>query len=102
LDIRPAEVTGNGRHSDYKVQSVIFLKEKWTVKDAKKWLRQNKYKAPKVDRKGKYFYFRQIEPEDVEREGFTEYRTKPLFEFTDFKKKEMENSGIALILVYKK
>ena len=82
---------GTVKKSKYVVQSVIFSKDKWTTPKAKAWLRQHSYKAPKVDKKEEHLRFRQLEPDYVEKEGYTEYRTKPL-----------DETGISLILAYKK
>jgi hypothetical protein len=76
---------------DYIVQSVIFAKDKWTTPKAKKWLKEHQYKSPAVDKKENVLRFRQIEPDYAEKQGFTEYRTK-----------DLEDSGISLILAYKK
>jgi len=85
--------TGAGlSQENYVVQSVIFSTDKWTTTKAKKWLKENNYKVPSVDKKEEHLRFRQSDPNKVESEGFTEYRTKPLG----------EDSGISLILAYKK
>ena len=76
---------------DYIVQSITFDKDKWTTPKAKKWLKEHQYKTPAVDKKENVLRFRQIEPDYAEKEGFTEYRTK-----------DLEDSGISLILAYKK
>ena len=78
------------KDNKYKVQSVVFDSDKFTIPMAKKWLKENSYIAPKVDREANTIRFRQIEPTTVEKEGFTKYRTK-----------ELGNSGIKLILAYK-
>jgi len=76
---------------DYIVQSITFDKDKWTTPNAKKWLKEHQYKSPAVDKKENVLRFRQIEPDYAEKEGFTEYRTK-----------DLEDTGISLILAYKK
>lgn len=76
---------------DYIVQSVVFSKDQWTTPKAKKWLKENGYVSPKVDRKTNTLRFRQRDPDEAEKEGFTEYRTK-----------DLSDSGIQLILSYKK
>ena len=76
----------------YQTQSVIFRDDKWTVARAKKWLKDNEYIVPKVDKTENYLRFRQITPEFAEAQGLTEYRTKELG----------DGSGISLILVYRK
>lgn len=79
------------KDKDYLVQSVVFDKDKFNVQQAKKWLKDNKYKSSKVDKQENTLRFRQEDPNKVEKKGFTEYRTK-----------DLENSGIKLIIVYKK
>lgn len=81
---------GEGMESKYVVQSVIFKKSKYSVASAKKWLKDNKYKSPKVDETENMLRFRQMSPKMVDKKGYTEYRTKPL-----------GKSGIELILAYK-
>jgi len=76
--------------SDYKVQSVIFPKEKYSIKEAKKWLKENGLKSPKVDEKTNFYRFRQIDPHYIETEGYTNYITK-----------KMGDSGIEMIIAYK-
>ncbi len=83
--------TGAGMNSDYIVQSIVFNKDKWTTPKAKKWLKENNYVSPKVDKKENTLRFRQKDPLEAEKEGFTEYRTK-----------DLGDSGIQLILSYKK
>jgi len=84
-------ITEGAGVANYVVQSVVFSKDKWTTPKAKKFLKENQYKSPKVDKTDTQLRFRQIEPDKVESDGFTEYRTK-----------ELGDAGISLILVYKK
>lgn len=56
-----------------KTQSVRFDKEKYTVKQAKKWLKSKGFKYGKVDSSGNYHKFRQIDPK-----GFDIFRTKEI------------------------
>jgi hypothetical protein len=81
---------GEGMESNYVVQSVIFKKSKYSVASAKKWLKDNKYKSPKVDETENMLRFRQMSPKMVDKKGYTEYRNKPL-----------GKSGIELVLAYK-
>ena len=82
---------GNGTYKkDYVVQSIIINKDKYNLVEARRWLKQQGYPIPKVDSKGEFYRFRQLRPEVVEKMGFTEYRTKNL-----------GDSGVQLILVYK-
>lgn len=75
---------------DYLVQSVIFKKSKYSLEEAKKWLKENKYKDKGVDEKKEFWRFRQLNPATVKQKGFGHYITKPL-----------NNSGVELIIVYK-
>ena len=67
--------------SPSKVQSIIFQKDKWNVKTAKKWLKEHQYQGLTPDIKPSTIRFRQIEPT----------------EFKDFKIKNITN-GILLVL----
>jgi hypothetical protein len=75
---------------DYLVQSVVFKKSKYSLEEAKKWLKENKYKDKGVDEKKSFWRFRQLNPMTVKLKGFSHYITKPL-----------ETSGVELIIVYK-
>ena len=44
------------------IQSVIFSKDKWSLEDAEKWLKDNGYKYSKMDEKEKTYRFRQEDP----------------------------------------
>ena len=75
------------KHKDsHIVQSVTFDSKQWTTKEARKWLKDNNYISPKVDRKLNTLRFRQRDPEEF-REGF-KYTTHRL------------PHGIHLIIVY--
>ncbi len=52
------------------VQSIIFERKKWTITKAKKWLKDNDYISPKVDKTKKFLRFRQRSPR-----GFKKFRT---------------------------
>jgi len=83
------DIEGGGINSI--VQSVIFHKDKHTIKDAKKWLKEHKYKHPKIDDTDNTYRFRQINPSTIKKKGYTIYKNKPL-----------GNSGIILVIAYKK
>ena len=53
-----------------QVQSVIFEKSKYSVTEAKKWLRDNGFVAPKVDKTDRYLRFRQKEPSYFDESSF--------------------------------
>jgi len=82
--------SGGSKSENYLVQSVVFKKSKYSLEEAKKWLKENKYKDKGVDEKKDFWRFRQLNPMTVKRKGFGHYITKPL-----------ENSGVELIIVYK-
>jgi hypothetical protein len=64
-EVREAEKAGG------KVQSVIFDSEKWTLADAKAWLKDHDFASPKVDETENSYRFRQAEPG-----GFKRFVTK--------------------------
>jgi hypothetical protein len=74
---------------DYLVQSVIFDKSVFTARSAKKWLSASGYKSPKADETAHYIRFRQVSPTEAKRQGYTDYRTKPL-----------GNGDVKLVLAY--
>ena len=84
-------IHGTGIHQKhgkrYKVQSVIFDSKKWTVTKAKKWLSENNYISPKVDKKLSTLRFRQLNPEDYKGWRYTTHRLP---------------DGIDLVIIYKK
>ena len=45
-----------------KIQSIVFSKKLWTLKECRKWLRQHKFKSRKVDEKKLTWRFRQTSP----------------------------------------
>lgn len=45
-----------------EVQTIIFDRSKWTIGEAKKWLRNHNYKVPAVDTTDDYHRFRQSPP----------------------------------------
>ena len=56
-----------------KVQSVIINKDKFTKREANKWIKDNKYINKKVDITKNYYRFRQFTPKKGDK-----YRTKDL------------------------
>jgi hypothetical protein len=87
-------VEGVGIHKsdNYYIQSVVFDKEKFDVKGARKWLKENNYIARKPDVTETQIRFRQVNPKYIEQKGFTKFRTKRIG----------RKSGISLIISYKK
>ena len=77
------------KHSkSHIVQSVTFDSKQWTVATARKWLSENNYISPKVDRKINRLRFRQKDPEELREQGYTSYTTHRL------------PKGIELIITY--
>ena len=72
----------------YLVQSIIFDKSKFSLEQARQFLKENKYKDKGVDEKKKFWRFRQYNPLTVKRKGYSHYITKPL------------ENGIELIIAY--
>ena len=70
------------------VQSVTFDSKQWTVPTARKWLSENGYVSPKVDRTMNRLRFRQRDPEQLRTDGFIKYTTHRL------------PKGIELIITY--
>jgi len=74
---------------NYRVQSIVFNKDKISLNEAIEWVVSHKDKVKKIDETETQWRFRQIEPSYLKRLGYTEYRTKPL------------NDTVALIIAYK-
>ena len=64
--------------SEYRIQSVVFNKDKISLNDALDWLVNHDYKVKKSDETLTMYRFRQLEPSYLKRKGFTEYRMKHL------------------------
>jgi len=58
----------------YKIQSVLFDKTKWTKKSSLQWLLKHNYKFIKCHETDHYYRYRQEDPEQLKKEGFTDYR----------------------------
>ena len=74
---------------NYKVQSILFDKDKISLDEAIEWVINHKDKINKIDETETQYRFRQISPEYLKRKGYTEFRTKRL------------NDTVALIIAYK-
>jgi hypothetical protein len=75
--------------SDYKVQSIVFEKDKIGLQEAFDWVVNHGDKVKKIDETETQYRFRQLNPDYLKRKGYTEFRTKKL------------NDVVSLILVYK-
>ena len=59
-------ILGRGADRVSETQSILFDKAKWTITQAKKWLRDNGFSTPAVDKGGtraRYYRFRQQDPD---------------------------------------
>jgi len=74
----------------YKIQTILFSKDKWTKKKASSWLKKHNYSNKGVDDKPDTLRYRQLDPSYVEQIGYNQYVTKPL-----------GASGVSLVIVYK-
>lgn len=75
--------------SEYRVQSVIFEKDKIGLQEAIDWVVSHSDKVKKIDETDTQYRFRQLDPNYLKRKGFTIFRTKKL------------NDIVSLILAYK-
>lgn len=60
----------------YKIQSVLLNKNYYTLKEATKFIVDNKFKIKKVDETNNWYRFRQVAPSSMKRDGYTKLRTK--------------------------
>ena len=66
-----AKVLGIQKRKGSKVQSVLMRLKKYpSIKDARKWLKKNKYKYDKVDASDEYWRFRQIDPKKFKKGSY--------------------------------
>jgi len=92
LDKLGDELVGNGMKKDknYIVQSVIFDKDKFTDKTARKLLKKHNYIwDQKLDERKNVLRYRQINPQYIEQKGYTNYHNKNI------------SGGIILCIAYK-
>ena len=57
---RSTKKSASPRKRSTRIQSIIFKRDKWTEKTAKKWLKDHNYKNTKIDYNENYLRFRQI------------------------------------------
>lgn len=88
-DEEVANLWGFGINKKSIIQSVIFDKNKWDVRSSKKWLKENNFISPKVDKKDNFLRFRQKDPDELKSKGYKKYITKKI------------KNGIELIISYK-
>ena len=75
--------------SDYKVQSIVFEKDKIDLQEAFDWVVSHGDKVKKIDETETQYRFRQLNPDYLKRKGYTEFRTQKL------------NDVVSLIIAYK-
>jgi hypothetical protein len=73
----------------YKVQSIVFEKDKIDLEEAFDWVVSHGDKVKKIDETETQYRFRQLNPDYLKRKGFTQFRTKKL------------NDIVSLIIAYK-
>ena len=62
----------------YKIQSVLFNKNKISLEDSIKKVLEMGYKVKKVDETKNLYRFRQIPPITLKKQGFTNYHNKKI------------------------
>ena len=94
-------IHGTGIHKKYSkshsVQSVIFNKKQWTIPKACKWLKENNYIHTDVDKKPNFIRFRQIDPDNFDRDiySYTTHRLPDGIELIIcYKKKQIKGKGV--------
>lgn len=60
----------------YKIQSILLNKDYYTLKEATKFIIDNKFKVKKVDETENWYRFRQVAPNTMKKNGYTKLRTK--------------------------
>ena len=64
---------------EYIIQSVLFPSNRYSIEEAKTWLKKHKLKFNKVDVKSdKFSRWRQVNPEKLKKKGFDKYFTYKL------------------------
>ncbi len=79
------------------VQSILFDKEKFTIEEAREWLKKHKYKDNGYDETDKYYRFRQRDPEDFIKDSFRTIQISDGIKFVIGKLKEDKKSILRLI-----
>lgn len=80
------------KSENYYIQSVVFDKSMFDVKQAKDWLKKNNYVIKKEDITDTQIRFRQVNPDYIKEKGFDSFKTKKIG----------KKSGISLIIAYNK
>ena len=76
-------------HNDYRVQSIAFNKDAFTLESAIAWVQSHGYKFNKIDETDTQIRLRQFAPDYLKRQGFSHYVTKDI------------GNGVQLILIYR-
>jgi hypothetical protein len=74
----------------YKIQSILFDKTRFSVNEAINWLIMHNYKVIKCHETSHYWRFRQENPEQLKKEGLTEYRNMKI------------SGGIVYVIAFRK
>ena len=73
---------------NYKVQSIVFQKDRIGLNEAIEWVISHKDKIKKIDETYTQYRFRQLDPNYLKRKGYKNFVTKKL------------NDVVSLILAY--
>jgi len=63
---------------NYRIQSIIIDKNKYSLPEAQNFILSNNYLLRKIDETEHYFRFRQIAPENLAQLGFNKVVTKQI------------------------
>jgi hypothetical protein len=75
--------------TEYKIQSVLFNRDKYTPNEAIQWLIHNSFKVKKIDGTKSLWRFRQYSPAVLRKQGYEHYAHKEI------------SDGISFVLAYK-
>lgn len=62
----------------YKLQSVLFQRQGYTLEDAVRWLVKNGFEVKKIDATQNFWRFRQTDPSKLRKEGYNKFRTEEI------------------------
>lgn len=75
-------------NTNHKIASVYIPTSKYSLEEAKAFLLTHKYKVKHIETSDNYYKFRQLSSQTLKKHGFNDYTAK-----------EIDNTGIVLILV---
>lgn len=71
-----------GKPGSFEVQSIHFARDRWSLVEARRWLREHRFRTTRVDMTENYLRFRQKDPGAM-RKGW--FRNIPLGDDTGIK-----------------